>query len=219
MFCDPIAIVGIGLRLPGGACDVESFWDILKKGKDCMIDIPEDRWDKERYFDPTQKRLGTSKAAQGGFLEQDPKLFDSLFFNISPREAEVLDPQQRWLLECTWEAFEDAGMVLPEIRGSRGGVFIGGFSMDNLLLQLGVLNREKMNSHTATSSTLVMLLNRTSYTFDMRGPSMTLDTACSSSLVSTHMACQSIWSGESDWAFTGGADLPPKLVRTEMRVS
>lgn len=204
---EPIAIIGIGCRFPGGAHNPEQFWNILAEGVDGIIDVPEDRWDFRRFYDADKERIGKSHAFQAGFLQTRVDAFDPLFFGISPREAAVLDPQQRLLLELTWEAFEDAGLVNEKLKGSNTGVFIGGFTLDNKLIQLGVLNREIMSSNTATSSTMVMLSNRISYTFDLRGPSVSMDTACSSSLVAAHYACQSIWSGESDMAITGGVNM------------
>jgi len=203
---EPIAIVGIGCRFPGGAENPTKFWEVMNNGIDGIVDVPADRWDKRRFYDSNKERMGKMHAAQAGFLQSPIDEFDPLFFGISPREAAVLDPQQRLLLEITWEAFEDAGIREDQLRGSNTGVFIGGFTLDNKLIQLGVLNREILSSNTATSSTMVMLSNRISYTFDLRGPSVTMDTACSSSLVAAHYACQSIWSGETELAITGGAN-------------
>jgi len=129
------------------------------------------------------------------------------FFGISPREAEKMDPQQRLLLEVTWEAFEDSGLIDSTFSGSKTGVFIGGFNMDNMINRVGEVEREIVDAHSAISSSMTMLSNRISYTFDLRGPSLTIDTACSSSLVATHFACQSLRSGESDMAIAGGANI------------
>lgn len=204
---EPIAIIGIGCRFPGGGHNPEQFWNVLAEGVDGIIDVPADRWDFRKFYDADKERIGKSHAKQAGFLQTRVDAFDPLFFGISPREAAVLDPQQRLLLELTWEAFEDAGLIEERLKGSNTGVFIGGFTLDNKLIQLGQLNREIMSSNTATSSTMVMLSNRISYTFDLRGPSVSMDTACSSSLVAAHYACQSIWSGESDLAITGGVSM------------
>lgn len=204
---EPIAIVGIGCRFPGGAASPDEFWNLLAEGTDCIIDVPKDRWDYRRYFDPETDRPGKSHQFQGGFLKLRVEEFDPLFFGMSPREAAVLDPQQRLLLQTTWEAFEDAGYTAEQMKGSETGVFVGGFCFDNKLQQLGPLNRDLIGSHTATSSTMVMLSNRISYAFDLRGPSLSIDTACSSALVAAHYACQSIWSGESDMAIAGGVNI------------
>ncbi len=204
---EPIAIVGIGCRFPGGAASPEQFWNLLAEGTDCIIDVPKDRWDYRRFYDPETDRPGKSHQFQGGFLKLKVEEFDPLFFGMSPREAAVLDPQQRLLLQTTWEAFEDAGFTEQQLKGSETGVFVGGFCLDNKLQQLGALNRDLIGPHTATSSTMVMLSNRISYAFDLRGPSLSIDTACSSALVAAHYACTSIWSGESDMAIAGGVNI------------
>ncbi len=204
---EPIAIVGIGCRFPGGAENPQKFWEVINNGVDGIVDVPKDRWDSRRFYSEDKERMGTSHAKQAGFLQSPVDEFDPLFFGISPREAAVLDPQQRLLLEITWEAFEDAGIREDQLNNSNTGVFIGGFTLDNKLIQLGQLNREILSNNTATSSTMVMLSNRISYTFNLKGPSVSMDTACSSSLVAAHYACQSIWSGETDMAVTGGANV------------
>lgn len=204
---EPIAIVGIGLRFPGGATQPEEFWRLLAEGTDCIVDVPADRWDMRRFYDPDSDRPGKTHQPQMGFLKLKLDEFDPLFFGMSPREAAILDPQQRLLLESTWEAFEDAGLTEKELKGSATGVFIGGFCLDNKMQQLGVLNRDLIGQHTATSSTMVMLSNRISYSFDLRGPSLTIDTACSSALVAAHYACMSIWTGESKMAIAGGVNV------------
>ncbi|MBF8268406.1 MAG: Polyketide synthase [Gammaproteobacteria bacterium] len=204
---EPIAIIGIGCRFPGGASNPRLFWRNLCQGIDAIVDIPADRWDVRKFYDPDPDKPGKSYAKQGGFLKEKIEFFDPLFFGISPREAETMDPQQRLLLEVTWEAIEDAGLQLESLLGSRTGVFIGGFMLDNMLMNMGPLNRELVNSHTPTSSTMTILSNRLSYVFDLHGPSVTMDTACSSSLVATHYACQSIWHDECDMAFSGGANV------------
>ncbi|MCP4667786.1 MAG: polyketide synthase, partial [Deltaproteobacteria bacterium] len=202
-----IAIIGIGCRFPGGASSPKAFWKMLCKGTDAIIDVPPDRWDFRRFYDADPDKPGKTYAKQGGFLKENIYLFDPMFFGISPREAETLDPMQRLLLEVTWEAFEDAGLIPESLAGSRTGVFMGGFAVDNGLLRMGAHNRELANMHTAASSTITMLSNRISYTFDLKGPSLTIDTACSSSLVATHYACISILNGESDLAIAGGASV------------
>lgn len=204
---EPIAIVGMGLRFPGGATQPEDFWKLLAEGTDCIVDVPSDRWDMRRFYDPDTERPGKTHQPQMGFLTVKLDEFDPLFFGMSPREAAILDPQQRLLLESTWEAFEDAGLTESQLKGSATGVFIGGFCLDNKMQQLGVLNRDLIGQHTATSSTMVMLSNRISYSFDLRGPSLTIDTACSSALVAAHYACMSIWTGESDMAIAGGVNV------------
>lgn len=204
---DPIAIVGIGCRLPGGIADAESLWQTLLDGRDCVAEIPGSRWDPTRFLDPTGRAPGRSYVQQAGMLTEDPKAFDAEFFGILPREAAILDPQQRLLLQCSWEAFEDAGDPPESHAGVRTGVFMGGFMMDSQMIHGDPINRERIGTHSATANTLTMLSNRLSYVFDLRGPSISLDAACASSLIALHQACQSIWAGESDAALAGGVNV------------
>lgn len=208
-----IAIVGLGIRLPGGACDATSLWANLRAGVDAIVDVPRDRWDPRRFQSATGEEPGKTYAGQGGFLQQSPYEFDAGFFGMSPREAAQLDPQQRLLLETTWEAIEDAGWDHHRLKGRPIGVYVGGFTLDTMTQRLGLLSRDAMTSHTAMSSTMVMLSNRISHAFDFQGPSMTVDTACSSSLVATHLACHSIWRGESEIAFACGVNV---MLRPEL---
>ncbi|PWC40156.1 type I polyketide synthase [Azospirillum sp. TSO22-1] len=204
---EEIAIVGMGCRFPGGASNPEAYWDILKNGVDATVDVPPERWSLRRFYDPDNATAGKILTRRGGYLRESIRAFDAAFFGISPREAAPMDPQQRLLLEVAWEAFEDAGIVPDRLRGSKTGVYVGGFTNDNLLHQLNALNREAISSHTAVSATLVMLSNRLSYVFDLKGPSMTVDTACSSSLVALHLAVQALRRGDCDLALAGGVSL------------
>ncbi len=204
---EPIALVGIGCRFPGGVQHTESFWELLKTGRDAIIDVPPDRWNVRRFFDPDASKPGKMYVKQGGFLRQRVDAFDALFFGIAPREAECIDPQQRLLLETSWEALEDAGIPFDMLAGSNTGVFIGAFTLDHKLTQMGKMNRQFIGTHTAIGSTMTILSNRISYVLDLRGPSMSLDTACSSSLVAVHLACQAIWRGECDLALAGGVNV------------
>lgn len=213
---EPLAIVGIGCRLPGGVNDPESFWELLINRGDAIVDIPAERWDPKRYHDPTGKSPGRSYVQRAGLLHQDFKLFDASFFGITPREAEVLDPQQRLLLETSWEALEDAGIAPASLAGSRTGVFTGGFMLDNLILRSRDGNRERMSNATATAGMMTMLSSRLAYFYDLRGPALTIDTACSSSLVACHHACESLWRGESDMALVAGVNA---LLIPEMQVT
>ncbi|HEY0602496.1 MAG TPA: type I polyketide synthase, partial [Herpetosiphonaceae bacterium] len=203
---EPIALIGIGCRFPGGANDPEQFWSLLREGIDAISEVPADRWSIERFYDPKLTKPATAATKWGGFIDQRIELFDALFFGMSPREAAHLDPMQRWLLEVTWEALEDSGQVPDLLAGSRTGVFIGAFTEDNKLFRLNQQNRSIIESHTGTGLAMTMVANRISYLFDFRGPSVALDTACSSSLVAVHLACQSIWSGESSLALAGGVN-------------
>ncbi len=205
---EPVAIVGIGCRFPGSADNPEKFWDLLKLGADALADIPPERWNAERFYHPDPTKPGKIYIRKGGFLRQRVDEFDPLFFGISPREALYIDPQQRMLLEVAWEALEDAGEVPKSLAGSDTGVYIGGFTLDSMVLQMSPLNRENIDSHYgATAATMTMLANRLSYTFDFRGPSITVDTACSSSLVAFHYACQGLWGGECSLALAGGVNV------------
>ncbi len=204
----PIAIVGIGCRLPGGASDVKKFWDLLLNKVDAVVTVPEDRWDIRRFYNPdAELRQDKISTTQGGFLVEPTDTFDPDFFEVSPREAKVLDPQQRLLMEVSHEAIEDAGFNLNSLSGSNTGVFVGGFTLDYTMLQLDRESRHLLNSSGATGSLHTMLSNKLSYLYNFKGPSLTIDTACSSSLVATHYACREIWSGECDMAFVGGVNM------------
>jgi acyl transferase domain-containing protein/acyl carrier protein len=204
---EPLAIVGIGCRLPGGADSADSLWELLRSETDATCVVPETRWHAGRYHDPNPAKVGKIVTRRGGFL-RDIDQFDPQFFGISPREAHSLDPQQRLLLHTTWEALEDSGIPADSLAGTDVGVFIGGFTLDYQLLQnLGRTSRYRFKPHSATGMMMTMLANRISHAFDFRGPSMTVDTACSGSLVAVHLAAQSIWSGECDLALAGGVNI------------
>ncbi|HRE49258.1 MAG TPA: polyketide synthase [Aggregatilineales bacterium] len=204
---EPLALVGIGCRFPGNADSPTAFWELLRNGEDAITDVPVDRWSLRRFYHPNPDAPGKAYVRQGGFLRGAISSFEPAFFGITPREAAALDPQQRVLLEVTYEAFEDAGLSLDAVRGANIGVYIGAFTMDNLSQQLGVLSREAITTHTAVATTMTMLSNRLSYTFDLRGTSLSLDTACSSSLVAFHLACQAVWNGECEAALAGGVNI------------
>lgn len=204
---EPIAVIGIGCRFPGGVASPAEFWDLLKDGRDGIVPVPADRWNIDEFYDPDPAAPGKMYVRAGGFLTHNIKEFDPAFFGMSPREAGFIDPQQRLLMEVAWEALEDAGLQPERLAGSDTGVYVGGFMLDNLLTQFSPLNREHIGPHTAVGSTLTILSNRLSYVFDFRGPSMTIDTACSSSLVAMHEACQAIWRGECGLALFGGVNV------------
>lgn len=204
---EPLAIVGVGCRFPGGADTPEAFWHLLRAGTDTLSAVPPDRWDASRFTDSDPGVPGTTVSGEAGFLSQPIDLFDAEFFGVSPREAACLDPQQRLLLEVTWEALEDAGIPADALAGSRTGVYVGGFTTDSLLHQLGESNRDHISPQTATSATLGMLANRVSYLFDFVGPSITIDTACSSSLVALNYACRDLWQSECDLALAAGVNV------------
>lgn len=204
---EPLAIVGIGCRLPGDVGSAEELWTLLCEATDATREVPETRWHAARFHDPSGSKVGKMITRRGGFLAEIDQ-FDPQFFGISPREAHSLDPQQRLLLQTTWEALEDAGIPADGLAGSDVGVFVGGFTLDYQLLQNhGRGSRYRFKAHSATGMMMTMLANRISHAFDFRGPSMSVDTACSSSLVAVHLAAQSIWSGECRLAVVGGVNI------------
>ena len=204
---EPLAIVGIGCRFPGGADSADDLWNLLRSETDATCGVPETRWHAARYHDPNPAKVGKIVTRRGGFLDGIDQ-FDPQFFGMSPREAHSLDPQQRLLLHATWEALEDAGIPADELAGTDVGVYIGGFTLDYQLLQnQGRTSRYRFKAHSATGMMMTMLANRISHAFDFRGPSMTVDTACSGSLVAVHLAAQSIWNGECEVALAGGVNI------------
>lgn len=200
---EPIAIVGMSCRFPG-APDLRSFWELLARGGDAVGEVPAQRWDAHAIFDPDLKAPGKACTRWGGFLEQ-VDAFDAAFFGITPREAEQMDPQQRLMMELSWEALEDAGIPPTSLKGSPFGVFFG--AMWNDYDKLGNHGLASIGPHTATGRDLSIIAARVSYTLGLRGPSMVLGTACSSSLVAVHQACQSLRAGESGAALAGGVNL------------
>lgn len=191
----PIAVTGIGCRLPGEVHDVESFWKLLMNGVDAVTDVPPERWLNARFHHPEKGRDYRTPQRQGGFLSRIDA-FDPGFFGISPREASTLDPQQRMLLEVAWEALEDAGYPLESIAGTRMGVFTGASSHDYYDIQ----DLDSLTTHSVTGWAMCMTANRISYAFDLHGPSLMIDTACSSALVALHAAVTSLQTGESETA-------------------
>jgi acyl transferase domain-containing protein len=198
----PIAIVGMACRFPGGAVDPASYWQLLCTEVDAIRETPADRWNPDTCFG--RETPGQADLRWGGFLDRIDE-FDNHFFGISDREAELMDPQQRMLLELAWEALEDAGMPPSSLRGSRTGVFVGIGNSDYGIL----LSRDTSQSdaYVSTGSSLSIAANRISFAFDLTGPSVAMDTACSSSLVALHQACLSIRHGESEMALVAGANL------------
>ena len=201
-----IAIIGIGCRFPGGISDAASFWDFVLKKGDAVTDIPADRWDVDKYYDPDPEAPGRMYTRRGSFLTNSFTSFDHDFFGISRREAAILDPQQRQLLEVAWEALDDAG-IAGRVAGDAVGTFIGGFTNDNAVGRARAHSLENISNFAATSSSQTLLSNRLAYALDLRGPSLTVDTACSSSLVATHLAVRAISDGDCDVALVGGANV------------
>ncbi len=199
---EPIAIIGIGCRFPG-ANGPEAFWNLLREGLDAITEIPPDRFDVGDVYDPKPGMPGKLNTKWGGFLEGVDE-FDPYFFGISSREASAMDPQQRVLLEVTWEAIEDAGLVPEKLDAGRVGVFSGTCNSDyGSLLE----DPAGIDIYVAGGNALSVLSGRLSYALGLQGPSMTVDTACSTSLVAVHLACQSLHSGESTVALAGGVNL------------
>jgi acyl transferase domain-containing protein/NADPH:quinone reductase-like Zn-dependent oxidoreductase/short-subunit dehydrogenase/ubiquinone/menaquinone biosynthesis C-methylase UbiE/acyl carrier protein len=203
---EPIAIVGIGCRLPGGVRNPDDLWKLLATGTDAVVEVPEERWHIPATYHPDPRRPGRMNTRWGGFLDHIDH-FDAQFFGISPREAELADPQQRLLLEVAYHAVEDAGLTLPALANKRASVHIGICSWDYSFLQLNSESRPAIDAYTNVGSSLCIAANRISYFFNLQGPSLVVDTACSSSLVATHLGCRGIWSGESELAFVGGVNL------------
>jgi acyl transferase domain-containing protein len=198
----PIAVVGAACRFPGAA-NLGEFWSLLRSGTDAVGPVPEDRWDVAASFHRDPAKPGKSYARDGGFIADIDK-FDAGFFGISPREARRIDPQQRILLELTWEAMEDAGIVPGRLAGSQTGVFVGISFSDYAALQRE--DPERTDAYVMSGSAVSNAANRISYIFDLHGPSFAVDTACSSSLVAVHQACVSLWRGESSTAIAGGVN-------------
>ncbi len=204
---EPIAIIGIGCRFPG-AKSPEAFWKLLCNGIDAITEVPENRWDIESFNEIEQETTEEINPYLGGFLEQVDR-FDPQFFGISPREANSIDPQHRLLLEVTWEALEDAGQIPENLTGTQTGVFIGISSHD---YSVSLWGSSSNDNYATTGTAHCIAANRISYLFNWTGPSIAVDTACSSSLVAVHLACQSLWNRESNFAVAGGVNalLSPK---------
>ena len=199
---EPIAIVGIGCRFPGGVHTPDEFWQLLERGGDAIEEIPAERWSIDELYDPDRDAPGKINTRYGGFIRGFEE-FDPQFFGISPREAIELDPQQRLLLEISWEALEHAGQNPRELFGSRTGVFVGMKESEYARTQSGV-HLEEIGTYYATGNAQSTAAGRIAFTLGLRGPCFTTDTACSSSMVAFHLATQSIRRGECDMALTGG---------------
>ncbi|QKH04690.1 SDR family NAD(P)-dependent oxidoreductase (plasmid) [Bacillus cereus] len=199
---DDVAIIGVSGRYPQ-AHNLDELWENLKKGQDCVTEIPEDRWDYRELYSPEKGTPGKIYSKWGGFLDEIDK-FDPLFFNIAPIEAQLIDPQERLFLETVWHALEDAGYSRKQLAKRMVGVFVG--IMYGHYQMFGAEESQRGNV-IAASSSFASVANRVSYIFDFHGPSIALDTMCSSSLTSIHLACDSILKGESEIAVAGGVNL------------
>ena len=201
---EPIAVVGMSCRFPGGANSPEAFWQLLRSKTDAIAPIPEDRWDRDRYYSPDPDKPGKAIAEQGGFISHLYD-FDAAFFRISPREAITLDPQQRLSLELGWEALEQAGIAADTLALQSVGVFLGISSIDHWQ-QVLARSPDTIDAYLATGNTHSVAAGRLSYLLGVNGPSLAIDTACSSSLVAVHSACQSLRQRECDMALAGGVN-------------
>lgn len=214
---DPIAIVGMGCRVPGGADTPESFWSFLLEERNVARPVPADRWDAARWHADGPDTPGRSTANAAAFLDRIDG-FDSDYFGIPAREADQMDPQQRLFLEVATEAIENAGLRFEDLRRSRTGVFAASYHND--YAQMLYRDPDAMDQRTLTGTLHSVLANRVSYLFDLRGPSISIDTACSASLVAVHQACQSLRTGECDLALAGGVSvmLAPELMVSMSRL-
>ena len=203
---EPVAIVGMAVRFPGGAEDVDRFWQLLADGRDAVVRVPSDRWDAQAFYDPTPGTPGRTYVREGGFVG-DVAGFEPAVFGISPKEASRMDPQQRWLLACAWQALESAGIAPDGLADARCGVFvgIGGHDYERVLERSGVF--EEDDAYAGTGNDPAFAAGRISYVLGTRGPALSLNTACSSSLVTTHLGVRSLRDGESDLVLAGGVRL------------
>ncbi|MGK4008284.1 SDR family NAD(P)-dependent oxidoreductase, partial [Sorangium sp. So ce1036] len=197
---EPIAIVSMACRLPGGVESPEEYWRLLSEGRDAIEVFPS-RWDALSVYDPDPEAVGKSYVREGGFL-RNVDLFDAGFFGISPREAQSMDPQQRLVLETAWEALERAGVRPASLSESAAGVYLGAMGSDYGVLQSGDL--EALDGYWGTGSAGSVISGRVAYVLGLQGPALTVDTACSSSLVTLHLACTALRQGECDIALSGG---------------
>ncbi|MDB6137565.1 MAG: eryA [Verrucomicrobiaceae bacterium] len=201
-----IAIIGMGCRFPGGVNDAEALWKLLAEGREAVSEVPADRWNVERFYDPEPGIVGKSIAKRGGFIEGLDQ-FDPQFFGISPREAPYVDPQQRLLLETAWEAMEDAGVILDFEKGTDIAVFVGVSHNDYQIIQGTPWDSSGISPHSPTGSAHSIAANRISYCFNLTGPSIAMDTACSSALTAVHVACDHIRAGRCTTALAGGVTI------------
>ena len=200
----PIAIVGVGIRFPGGIVDAASFWNLLAEGRNAITPIPQGRWDWRQYYDSNPSARGSIQSTRGGFLD-DIDLFDADFFGIAPREAAMLDPQQRLLHEVAWHALEDACIRPDHLRDTRTGIFLGLSNFD--YYRAAVEDDLRIDAYAGSGNSPSMAAGRLAYTLGVHGPAMTVDTSCSSSLVAVHLASQSLRAGEADLALAGGVNV------------
>jgi phthiocerol/phenolphthiocerol synthesis type-I polyketide synthase D len=210
---EPVAVVGIGCRFPGGVVGPEAYWTFLANGVDAIGEIPPDRWNADEFYDPDTFAPGRMSSKWGGFLP-DVTGFDADFFGISPREAEAMDPQQRVMLEVAWEALEHAGIAPDQLAGFRAAVMMGVYYTE--YQGISAANPDSIGAYSATGNAHAVAVGRIAYLLGLRGPAIAVDSACSSSLVTVHLACQSLRLRESDLALAGGVSL---ILRPETQIA
>ncbi|MBN2875872.1 MAG: polyketide synthase, partial [Spirochaetales bacterium] len=204
---EPIVIAGIGCAFPGGADCPDAFWKLLLDGRDTVTTVPPSRWDADAFYHPDWTVYGKIHSKYGSFLSDEQlETFDPLFFGIPPLAAQKMDVQQRWLLEASFRALEDAGVGLETVDGSNCGVYIGVSAKEYGELVMSDHVRDVIDGNSIVGNSAAICSNRISYIFNLKGPSITMDTACSSSLVALHTACQAIWNGDIDAALVGGVN-------------
>ncbi len=202
---EPIAIVGIGCDFPGEVNTTESFWELVKEGRDTAVDLNDQRWRNSEFYSKNPNDSGRSPVTKMALLATADS-FDAELFGISPEEAKLMDPQQRWLLQCCWHALEDAGMAPTGVKGKLGGVYVGLMNHDYEQLQHMRGQVDLLTGYTAVGNSMAVSAGRVSYFFGLQGPSLALDTACSSSLVSVHLACEALRNKQCDFALAGGVN-------------
>lgn len=199
------AIIGYAARLPGAA-DADEYWDVLSSGRDAISQVPADRWDSEEFFDADPSTPGKVVTRRAGFVT-DATGFDAPFFGVSPREANLMDPQHRLLLETAWHAVEHSGTAPTSLANTRTGVFVGQSTHDYLTMASADLDYPEIEAYMAIGTSAAAGAGRISYRLGLQGPAITVDTACSSSLVAIHQACQALRFDECDLALAGGVNV------------
>lgn len=202
---EPVAIVGSACRFPGGASSPSALWKLLESPRDVSVEIPADRFDPTTFYHPDGSHHGTTNVRRSYLLEENIREFDAAFFNISPNEAESIDPQQRILLETVYEALEAGGITLDSLRGSDTAVYAGTMTAD--YVETITQDHNIRPTYSATGTSRAIISNRVSYFFDWHGPSMTIDTACSSSLIAVHQGVKALRTGESQVAVAAGTQV------------